>query len=68
MTTDEAKKIIDILLTVDSGCAPCVRNAVARFIVAFPEHAQQARDALPADVGNVDDEIWELQNPWPGDE
>jgi hypothetical protein len=67
VTPDDAKKVIDILLTVDGGCPPCVCNAVARFMISFPEHAQQAREALPADVLGIDDEIWQLQNPWPED-
>lgn len=46
MTEEEARKIVEIMLTVDNGCDHCAGNLIDQFVESFPEHAKLAKTLL----------------------
>jgi hypothetical protein len=42
MSTDEAEKVIAILLKADGGCPTCAKELVGKFGAEFPEYKEIA--------------------------
>jgi len=51
MRTDEAEKIIEILLQCDGGCEYCVSHLINLFIANFKEHEEIAKKAFREKFG-----------------
>lgn len=55
MTTEEADKIIRILLTADGGCGHCVGDLMEAFAQDFPAFRDAVGEAYRAEFGKYHD-------------